>query len=76
MAQGVAQLVGPDLGVLLITHYQRILRYIEPDHVHVMINGRIVRSGGMELATELEEKGYEGIRLELGIEQPVGAPSE
>jgi Fe-S cluster assembly ATP-binding protein len=76
VAQGVAQLVGPDLGVLLITHYQRILHYIEPDHVHVMINGRIVRSGGMELATELEEKGYEGIRSELGIEQPVGAPSE
>ena len=76
VAQGVAQLVGPDLGVLLITHYQRILRYIEPDHVHVMINGRIVRSGGMELATELEDKGYEGIRSELGIEQPVGAPSE
>jgi Fe-S cluster assembly ATP-binding protein len=76
VAQGVAQLVGPDLGVLLITHYQRILRYIEPDHVHVMINGRIVRSGGMELATELEEKGYEGIRSELGIEQPVGAPSD
>ena len=76
VAQGVAQLVGPDLGVLLITHYQRILRYIEPDHVHVMINGRIVRSGGMELATELEEKGYEGIRSELGIEQPVGVPSE
>jgi Fe-S cluster assembly ATP-binding protein len=76
VAQGVAQLVGPDLGVLLITHYQRILRYIEPDHVHVMINGRIVRSGGMELATELEEKGYEGVRSELGIEQPVGAPSE
>jgi Fe-S cluster assembly ATP-binding protein len=76
VAQGVAQLVGPNLGVLLITHYQRILRYIEPDHVHVMINGRIVRSGGMELATELEEKGYEGIRSELGIEQPVGAPSE
>jgi Fe-S cluster assembly ATP-binding protein len=76
VAQGVAQLVGPDLGVLLITHYQRILRYIEPDHVHVMINGRIVRSGGMELATELEEKGYEGVRSELGIEQPVGAPTE
>jgi Fe-S cluster assembly ATP-binding protein len=76
VAQGVAQLVGPDLGVLLITHYQRILRYIEPDHVHVMINGRIVRSGGMELATELEEKGYEGIRSELGIEQPVGVPSD
>src|SRR5215210_1444107 len=76
VAQGVAQLVGPDLGVLLITHYQRILRYIKPDHVHVMINGRIVRSGGMELATELEEKGYEGIRSELGIEPPVGAPSE
>jgi Fe-S cluster assembly ATP-binding protein len=73
VATGVAQLVGPDLGVLLVTHYQRILNYITPDHVHVMMNGRIVRSGGKELAVELEQKGYEEIRRELGIEETVGA---
>jgi Fe-S cluster assembly ATP-binding protein len=69
VAQGVAQLIGPDLGVLLITHYQRILNYITPDHVHVMMGGRIVKSGGKELAHELEQKGYEEIRKELGIEE-------
>jgi Fe-S cluster assembly ATP-binding protein len=76
VATGVAQLVGPDLGVLLITHYQRILDYIEPDRVHVMMQGRIVKSGGKELALELEQKGYEGIRAELGSADPVGAPAE
>ncbi|MGQ0669303.1 MAG: Fe-S cluster assembly ATPase SufC [Actinomycetota bacterium] len=70
VATGVAQLVGPGLGVLLITHYQRILNYITPDHVHVMLDGRIVKSGGKEIAHELEAKGYEGIRKELGIEGP------
>jgi Fe-S cluster assembly ATP-binding protein len=71
VASGVAQLIGPSLGVLLITHYQRILDYITPDHVHVMMNGRIVKSGGRDLAHELEEKGYEGLRQELGIvEEP------
>src|SRR4026208_497851 len=74
VAGGVAELVGPDLGVLLITHYQRILNYITADRVHVMMQGRIVRSGGPELASELEEKGYEGIRAELGIEE--GGESE
>ena len=73
VATGIAQLVGPNLGVLLVTHYQRILNYITPDHVHVMMQGRIVRSGGKELAHELEKKGYEEIRRELGIEEPVGA---
>ena len=72
MATGVEELIGPDLGVLLITHYQRILNYVSPDFVHVMIGGRIVKSGGKELAQELEEKGYEGIRQELGIEQENG----
>jgi Fe-S cluster assembly ATP-binding protein len=67
VATGVAQLVGPELGVLLITHYQRILNYIAPDFVHVMIDGRIVKEGGKELAQELEAKGYEGIRAELGL---------
>ena len=68
VATGVAQLIGPSLGVLLITHYQRILDYITPDFVHVMVDGRIVKSGGKELAHELEEKGYEGLRKELGLE--------
>ena len=73
VASGVAQLIGPHLGVLLITHYQRILNYITPDFVHVMIDGRIVKSGGKELAHELEEKGYEGVRTELGLGEPVVA---
>ena len=73
VATGVAQLVGPDLGVLLVTHYQRILEYIRPDHVHVMMNGRIVKSGGRELAMELEKKGYEDLRKELGVEESVAA---
>jgi Fe-S cluster assembly ATP-binding protein len=73
VATGVAELIGPNLGVLLITHYQRILDYIEPDFVHVMIDGRIVQSGGKELARELEAKGYEGIRKELGLEETVSA---
>jgi len=67
VAAGIDQLAGPDLGLLLITHYQRILNYVTPDHVHVLMAGRIVRSGGPELAKELEEKGYEGLRAELGI---------
>ncbi len=68
VAQGIDKLIGPDLGVLIITHYQRILNYITPDHIHVMMGGRIVRSGGPELAHELEQKGYEGFRAELGVE--------
>ena len=62
VAQGVNRLSGPDLGVLIITHYTRILRYIRPDEVHVMFEGRIVASGGPELADELEEHGYEQLR--------------
>jgi len=67
VATGIQRLVGPDLGVLLITHYQRILNYITPDRIHVMLDGRIVLSGGPELAHELESKGYEGLRKELGL---------
>jgi Fe-S cluster assembly ATP-binding protein len=69
VAEGVNELVGPDLGVLVITHYQRMLNYITPDRVHVMMAGRIVKSGGPELAHELEAKGYDGIRRELGLEE-------
>jgi Fe-S cluster assembly ATP-binding protein len=62
VADSVNALTGPNLGILLITHYQRILNYITPDYVHVMYDGRIVKSGGKELALELEEKGYEWLR--------------
>ncbi len=59
VSEGIDKLRGPDLGVLVITHYTRILRYVDPDEVHVMLGGRIVASGGPELADELEEHGYE-----------------
>jgi Fe-S cluster assembly ATP-binding protein len=59
VAAGVQQLVGPDMGALVITHYQRILDYIEPDFVHVFVDGRIVESGGPELAHRLEAEGYD-----------------
>ncbi|MDQ2866929.1 MAG: Fe-S cluster assembly ATPase SufC [Verrucomicrobiota bacterium] len=62
VSNGVNSLRGPKLGVLLITHYQRLLNYIVPDFVHVMMQGRIVRSGDKELALELEEKGYDSTR--------------
>jgi Fe-S cluster assembly ATP-binding protein len=59
---GVNALAGPDLGVLIITHYQRILNYIKPEFVHIMLGGRIVESGGSELAKQLEEQGYAWVR--------------
>ena len=62
VSESVNALRGPDLGILLITHYQRVLDYITPDHVHVMFDGRIVKSGGKELAFELEDKGYEWLK--------------
>lgn len=62
VSEGVNRLRGPDLGVLIITHYTRILRYITPDRVHVMFDGRIVQSGGPELADELEGHGYEYLK--------------
>jgi Fe-S cluster assembly ATP-binding protein len=64
VADGVNRLRGPGLGILLITHYTRILRYISPDFVHVMVDGRVVQSGGSELADELEAEGYERWRSE------------
>jgi Fe-S cluster assembly ATP-binding protein len=69
VAESVNDLAGPDLGVLIITHYQRMLNYITPAFVHVMMQGKIVRSGGPELAHQLEDKGYEGIRRELGLDE-------
>jgi Fe-S cluster assembly ATP-binding protein len=68
VAKGVNELRGPEFSAVIITHYQRILRYIEPDHVHVMLDGRLVTSGGKELALDLEDKGYEWVRQEFGAE--------
>ncbi|MGE5591347.1 MAG: Fe-S cluster assembly ATPase SufC [Bacillota bacterium] len=65
VSKGVNALRSDDFGALVITHYNRILRYIEPDVVHVMINGRIERTGGKELSLELEEKGYDWIKEEV-----------
>jgi Fe-S cluster assembly ATP-binding protein len=62
VAKGVNKLRGPDIGILLITHYQRLLNYIIPDFVHVMASGKIVRSGGKDLALELESKGYDWLK--------------
>jgi Fe-S cluster assembly ATP-binding protein len=66
VAKGVNELRGPDFSAMIITHYQRILRYIEPDYVHVMLDGRLVTSGGKELANQLEENGYDWVRQEYG----------
>jgi Fe-S cluster assembly ATP-binding protein len=65
VAGGVQQLVGPEMGALVITHYQRILNYIEPDFVHVFVDGRIVEEGGPELAHRLEAEGYKAFVPEL-----------
>ncbi len=74
VAEAVEAMRNPEIGVLLITHYNRILQYLSPDKVHVVIAGEIVRSGGPELADELEDKGYAGLQAELGLateEEPV-----
>jgi len=69
VAAGVNKLRRPDNAIIVVTHYQRLLNYIVPDHVHVLSNGRIVKSGGKELALELEARGYEW------LEDAVGAAS-
>jgi Fe-S cluster assembly ATP-binding protein len=71
VANGVNQLRSPERSFLVITHYQRLLDYIVPDFVHVMVEGRIVKSGPKELALELEEKGYDWIRNEMVAAQTV-----
>jgi Fe-S cluster assembly ATP-binding protein len=67
VAEGVNAMLSPDLGVLLITHYQRLLNYITPDRVHVLAQGRIVKSGGKDLALRLEDEGYGPILREAGL---------
>jgi Fe-S cluster assembly ATP-binding protein len=71
VANGVNQYRGSDKAFLVVTHYQRLLEYIVPDFVHVLYNGRIVKSGGKELALELEEKGYDFIKNEIAVEEQV-----
>ncbi|MCC6904373.1 MAG: Fe-S cluster assembly ATPase SufC [Anaerolineae bacterium] len=66
VSEGVNRLYGPDLGVLVITHYQRILNYIKPQHVHIMLNGQIAESGGPDMALHLEEHGYDWLREKQG----------
>lgn len=71
VAKAVNTLRGPNFGAIVITHYHRILDHIQPDFVHVLMGGRIVKSGGPELALEIEKKGYDWIKAELGIADEV-----
>ena len=73
VSEGVNTLLSKDLGVLVITHYQRLLNYIKPDYVHIMLDGRIVESGNADLALRLEEKGYEWIREKYEQEPEIAA---
>lgn len=73
VSEGVNKLRGPELGALVITHYQRILNYIKPDYVHVMFNGQVVESGGADLALKLEETGYDWIRERFGTVEETSA---
>jgi Fe-S cluster assembly ATP-binding protein len=73
VSEGVNAVRGTNVGILLITHYQRILNYVQPEYVHVMMGGRIVQSGGPELALELESKGYDWLRTDLGLDPSVTA---
>jgi len=70
VAQGVNRLRRPDNAIILVTHYQRILNYVEPDHVHVLVDGHIVKSAGKELALELERKGYDWVKGQPAPVQP------
>ena len=67
VSSGVNKLAGPEVGILMITHYQRLLNYIRPSTVHVLMGGRVVRSGGFELAEQLEAEGYAGLAKEAGL---------
>ncbi|HJQ96150.1 MAG TPA: Fe-S cluster assembly ATPase SufC, partial [Acidimicrobiia bacterium] len=64
VAEGVQKLTGPERGFLIITHYQRLLDYITPDVIHILLDGRLVETGGPELAARLEAEGYDGIRAQ------------
>ncbi|MGM9966028.1 MULTISPECIES: Fe-S cluster assembly ATPase SufC [unclassified Rummeliibacillus] len=68
VSKGINAMRGEGFGCVMITHYQRLLNYITPDHIHIMMQGKVVRSGGAELAEKLEAEGYDWIKKELGIE--------
>jgi Fe-S cluster assembly ATP-binding protein len=74
VAEGINATLSPEMGVLMITHYQRMLNYVTPDHVHVLMDGRIVMSGGVELSHQLEANGYDWVREQIGL--PVGVLDE
>lgn len=76
VSENVNKVAGPDMGILIITHYTRILTYIRPDKVSVLLGGRIVREGGAELADELEKTGYEALRAEFGATSDEAEPQE
>ena len=69
VSAGVNKLAGPDVGIVLITHYQRLLNYIRPDTVHVLMGGRVVKTGGFELAELLEAEGYAGVAKDIGLSE-------
>jgi Fe-S cluster assembly ATP-binding protein len=62
VSEGVMALRNPEMSILVITHYQRILNYIKPDQIHIMIDGRVVETGGPEMALDLEQRGYDWVR--------------
>ncbi len=68
VAKAIEAYASPEVGILLITHYQRLLDYVTPDFVHVMVDGKIVKSGGSDLAEKLEEMGYKWIKEETTVE--------
>ena len=67
VSKGVNKMRGPDLGLLVITHYERILTYIQPEHLHILMDGQVVMSGGPELVKQLEEKGYDWVREQVSV---------
>lgn len=70
VGENVSEMVGENFGCLLITHYQRLLDYIKPQFVHIMINGKVVKTGGNELITRIDQEGYDWVKKELGIKDP------
>jgi Fe-S cluster assembly ATP-binding protein len=72
VAEGINATLSPEMGVLMITHYQRMLNYVKPDFVHVLLDGRVVMSGGEELSQKLEANGYDWVREQVGLLAGVG----
>jgi len=72
VAEGINATLSPEMGVLMITHYQRMLNYVKPDRVHVLLDGRVVMSGGEELSHQLEANGYDWVREQVGLPAEVG----